>query len=269
VPAYLPYVQPPLTAEAVASAENELGVSLPNAYLDILREQNGGYVRLTFEGPNTVHTQIWGIGPYFPSIAVPEWWREHFTSDGRDGQQAGKQSLVPFDGDGHWFLCLDYRKNGPRAEPSVTVVDLECNKEQEVAESFLNFLGMLKRHCHSKMLGISGVESVDSIVNDLNAAFGIKFDELSSWAHGYPQHRWLLGPDAIKEWAWLSPNRVSRGFVRESDARYSELADLMPGTALRYPEYPDVQFLLTFTDGAADRIKAACAGASYSTRPIP
>lgn len=45
VPAYLPYLQPPLTDEAVASAEKELGLQLPIEYLNLLRKQNGGYIR--------------------------------------------------------------------------------------------------------------------------------------------------------------------------------------------------------------------------------
>ena len=42
MPAYAGSVQPPLTPEIIAQAEAQLGVTLPEAYLEILRFQNGG-----------------------------------------------------------------------------------------------------------------------------------------------------------------------------------------------------------------------------------
>jgi SMI1-KNR4 cell-wall len=71
VPAYLPYLQPPLTDEAVASAEKEIGHVLPTEYLNSLKKQNGGYIR--FSLPNMVHDSIAGIGPNFPSLTRFDW----------------------------------------------------------------------------------------------------------------------------------------------------------------------------------------------------
>jgi hypothetical protein len=112
VPAYLPYLQPPLTDQAVASAEKKIGFKLPTAYLDLLWKQNGGYIR--FSLPDLVHHSIAGIGPHFPSLTGFDW------DDAQDGVSFPLQGLVPFDGDGHWHMCLDYRRNS--ANPSVTVV---------------------------------------------------------------------------------------------------------------------------------------------------
>ena len=66
VPVYLPYLQSPLETEIVRRAEEQLGVTLPSSYLDLLSEQNGGAVRRTLTG--TDHSMIWGIGPYYPSL---------------------------------------------------------------------------------------------------------------------------------------------------------------------------------------------------------
>src|SRR5262249_51521326 len=66
VPAYFPYLQPPLTDEAIGSAEAEIGYKLPTDYLNLLRKQNGGYIRYSL--PENVHDTIAGIGPYFPSL---------------------------------------------------------------------------------------------------------------------------------------------------------------------------------------------------------
>ncbi len=66
VPAYLPYLQPELTDDAIAAAEKAIGYTLPAEYLELLRIQNGGYIRLSL--PEMVHDSIAGIGPYFPSL---------------------------------------------------------------------------------------------------------------------------------------------------------------------------------------------------------
>src|SRR5262245_49521867 len=43
----LPYLQPPLTDEAVANAEEQIRHTLPAAYLALLKKQNGGYIRFS------------------------------------------------------------------------------------------------------------------------------------------------------------------------------------------------------------------------------
>ena len=68
VPAFLPYVQPKLTNQIVRKAEKQLKVKLPDAYLDILRFQNGGTIR--YELPDSVLDKIYGIGPRSPSITT-------------------------------------------------------------------------------------------------------------------------------------------------------------------------------------------------------
>jgi hypothetical protein len=112
VPAYLPFVKPKLTDGAVRDAEQTLGVVLPAAYLELLRAQNGGSIRYRLEG--VPHREIYGIGPGYPSLLNVAWdeVREHvaFNLDG----------LIPFDGDGHWYLCLDYRKDSKVLHSSST-----------------------------------------------------------------------------------------------------------------------------------------------------
>lgn len=79
VPAFLDYVQPSLTDEAVALAEEQLGVTLPSPYLKLLRQQNGGYLRAA----SGISSQLNGIGPRFPSITRDEaWWRPRNADTG-------------------------------------------------------------------------------------------------------------------------------------------------------------------------------------------
>src|SRR4051812_21428575 len=101
VPAYLPFLQPPLTDAAVAAAEEKIGHKLPSVYIELLRKQNGGYIRYAL--PEGVHHLIAGIGPNFPSLT------EFDLSEHQAEVTFPLEGLVPFDGDGHWYFCLDYR----------------------------------------------------------------------------------------------------------------------------------------------------------------
>lgn len=257
IPVYLPYVQPDLTPEIVQEAEQKLGVKLPRSYLDVLAVQNGGYVRPKF--PGTVHSIISGIGPYFPTIT--EGWLE--IIDDLDDDEWWPQKphlLVPFDGDGHWYLCFDYRENGPQAEPSIAYVDTEMCRERTAATDFAEFLSRLEVETEP-MLGITEDIAVADAAVALETALGAKFDPSDSWSHGYPTYRcWLSKePSAL---IWLHENRVPRGFVRAEDERYLELRDRLPGTALLYPEYPDVSLVVTATDDEFERARDACIRAS-------
>src|ERR1700761_8560602 len=99
VPVYLPSVQPALTDDIVTEAESIIGFKLPKEYIDLLKTQNGGYIRYALK-EFTLNSVIAGIGPNYPSITDFEWFRsyEEYMSFSLEG-------LFPFDGDGHWNLC--------------------------------------------------------------------------------------------------------------------------------------------------------------------
>ena len=137
VPAYLPYLQPPLTEAAIQDAEARLGVMLPQSYLRILRRQNGGYLRLS--PPHVVSEMVWGIGPHFPSITDAFDWKDPRQDSDYGWSPQNAHLLVPFDGDGHWHLCLDYRVDGRQAEPRVTYIDLEGQEEEPVETTSRHF----------------------------------------------------------------------------------------------------------------------------------
>ena len=171
VPAYLPYLQPPLSDEAVASAEREIGYPLPSEYLGLLKKQNGGYIR--FSLPDMVHDSIAGIGPHFPSLTGFDWDEcQRHVSFSLEG-------LVPFDGDGHWHLCLDYRKNS--ATPTVTYVDIECDRQCGIADSFVGYLAMLEIDVGDEYV-LEGVADIETVRCRLSLALSIDFDPPDSCA---------------------------------------------------------------------------------------
>jgi hypothetical protein len=119
-PAYQEYVQSELTDEIVREAEATLGVKLPAEYIALLKIQNGGYIRYTLPDDlavNADHHLISGIGSNFPSLVQGADWGYD------DDICAWLEGLIPFDGDGHWHLCFDYRRN--KSEPEITFIEID------------------------------------------------------------------------------------------------------------------------------------------------
>jgi hypothetical protein len=257
VPAYLPYLQPALTDQAVASAEKQIGYTLPSEYLNLLRKQNGGYIR--FWLPEMVHDTIAGIGPHFPSLTQFNWeeCQEHVSFPLR--------GLVPFDGDGHWHLCLDYRHN-PRS-PSITHVEIECNRECAVAASFADYLRLLRVRIKDEYV-IEGVNDLEMVKSALSLQLSAAFDVPDTSAQGYPIERARLGTKENPQWAWISPNTVPRGFVRKDHRRYSELKDLLPGHGERFPELTAGSYILSATEGVRTKVIDACRRSQLIVRPL-
>lgn len=243
VPVYLPYLQPVLTDEAVIEAERKLNFKLPPEFLRLLRRQNGGYIR--FSLPDIAHERIAGIGPHFPSLTNFDWGNEQeFVS-------FPLQGLIPFDGDGHWHICLDYRGNSH--VPSVTYIDVECDHSKLLAHSFSEYLSMLEIDYGDKYV-IESVFDIEDIKLRLSATLRCEFAPVDVKAHGYPVHRAALGNANKPEWLWISPNLVPRGFVRSNDPRYGELKGLMPGESTRFPELSENDYLIQATNGVRAKV---------------
>jgi hypothetical protein len=257
VPAYLPYLQPPLTKEAVVAAEKAIGYRLPVEYLDLLRQQNGGYIR--FSLPDYVHDSIAGIGPYFPSLIGFDWdeRQEHVSYP--------LQGLVPFDGDGHWHLCLDYRRNAD--SPSITFADIECDCEKSVAASFSEYLAILKPEIPGDYV-VEAVANIDGLKALLSQELGFAFNPPDTWAHGYPVENARIGSGENAQRIWISPNTVPRGFVRKEDSRYSTLKDVLPGFGERLPGLPAGSYLLCVTNGLEAHLLDACRQSGLIVRPL-
>jgi len=240
IPAFLPALQPELSDEAIAEVEARLGIVLPAALIAVLREQNGGYLRRTL--PDSGNRMIWGIGPRAQSIGDNYWWslldepEAWYPTDGWLPEQPRR--LVPFDSDGHWYLCLDYRNAD---EPCVTWFDLDEQTEHAVAANMSEFLAMLRAHDETK-LGVVTDLSLDDCASRFDAVFSRPSEPREPEdVYGYPLFRWFLDGG----WIQLEPNRVARGFVsRQDEATYQALKDRLPGTALRFPEHPDAALIV-------------------------
>ncbi len=219
-PAYLPYVHAPLTDEVIVKAENTLGCTLPSDFLNVLRVQNGGPIR--FRIPDSVGGMIAGIGPCFPSIT------DFDLKDCQEYVDFSLDGLVPFDGDGHWYLCLDFRNTAK--DPGVSYIDVECNSEEMIADTFGNFLNLMELSIENELM-IRNVANIEDARMQLERLFGAPFEQKVSNI-GVPYMKCQTG----KEWDrcfWITSNKVARGYSGDNPSAFQFV-----GEALLFPELP-------------------------------
>jgi hypothetical protein len=134
------YKLQPLTNDMIKKAEEKLKIRLPHSYINILKEQNGGYIK--FDS--------------YPTKVSTSWSHNHINVDHilGIGEENGileseylieewglPNNVVLISGSGHSWIALDYRNT--RIEPPVIFIDVEFEQIIELApncDSFLNGL---------------------------------------------------------------------------------------------------------------------------------
>jgi len=249
VPSDLDLTQPALTDDAVGAAQTQLGVRLPEAYLALLKRQNGGLLRATW--PASYVKAIRGIGPGQPSITRDgARWRPALLAAGAWAPPQ-PHLLVPFDGDEHWSICFDYRQRGPAAEPSITMVDAECEELEPVAKSFAGFLAGLVDEL-DECARVRGEVDAEGVARALAERLGSAAPRLDSGARGFQSWRIALPGD--HQWCWVSPNRVAASFRRDAATQRLVFGE---GTALQIPEDPECKVLVSRTRESAAKVDQA------------
>lgn len=132
----------PLTDEMVKKAEDDLGIKLPHPYIQLLKQQNGGYLIFnahpkdvpTSWAPDHVNVNhLFGIGMgtekgiLDSSYLIQEWDLP--------------ENIVLISGDGHAWIALDYRNT--KSEPAVMYIDVEQEQEFQLANNFESFINGL------------------------------------------------------------------------------------------------------------------------------
>jgi len=128
------YIEKPLTKQAIASVEKELGYKLPVSYIELLSTQNGGLVSKTCFPTKTPtswaddHIAIQGIsgiggtkdhslcGSLGSKFMIEEWGYPNIGVCICDTPSAG-----------HDLVMLDYSECGPQGEPRLIHVDQELD----------------------------------------------------------------------------------------------------------------------------------------------
>ncbi|MFE0505102.1 SMI1/KNR4 family protein [Peribacillus butanolivorans] len=134
------YMLQPLTDEIIKKAEELFNVTLPNSYIAILKQQNGGQP-ICNAHPSPVPT-VWGetfvIVEHIKGIGAGNGILEN---DYYIKEWELPEGLILFNGDGHTWLAFDYRN--ATSEPPIVYVDVDLEQIIQIADSFEEFLKKL------------------------------------------------------------------------------------------------------------------------------
>ena len=166
--AFESYIGKPVTDEDIKAAEVELGYTLPTAYIELLKNHNGGVVKkncfINDDDDCVYITGIYGIDRDKKYSLLGEMGNEFWISK----VKYPPIGIVVADtiSGGHDMIFLDYRECGPTGEPKVVRVDQECDYSITLlADNFGDFI---------KNLYISIEEITDEEFQSLSDAEKVK-----------------------------------------------------------------------------------------------
>ena len=150
------FTGPALSPEMIEHAEVKLGVRLPQSYLDVLAERNGGAPErrcVRMDAPTSWapdHVEIaairgiggrWGIdssGGLGSADLISEW-----------GYPDIGIVICEMPSGGHDAVMLDYSSCGPKGEPAVVYIE-EDRSVRLIARTFAEFIDKLEPCSHYK-----------------------------------------------------------------------------------------------------------------------
>ena len=141
--AFESYIGRDVTDEDIKNAEAELGYILPTAYIELLKNHNGGVVNkncfINDDDDCVYITGIYGIDRDKKYSLLGEMGNEFWISK----WEYPPIGIVVADtiSGGHDMIFLDYRECGPTGEPKVVRVDQECDYSITLlADNFGDFI---------------------------------------------------------------------------------------------------------------------------------
>ena len=141
--AFESYIGKPVTDKDIKDAEAELGYILPTAYIELLKNHNGGVVNkncfINDDDDCVYITGIYGIDRHKKYSLLGEMGNEFWISK----VKYPPIGIVVADtiSGGHDMIFLDYRECGPTGEPKVVRVDQECDYSiTPLADNFGDFI---------------------------------------------------------------------------------------------------------------------------------
>lgn len=162
-----------VTELSIENAQQKLKVTLPDSYVRLMQQQNGGelYAKRLDVGDEVLSIDYLngigentGEGILLSSTLKREWGLSN--------------RFVYLYGDGHTWVALDYRRYKGN-NPPVTYIDLEQNRKEIIAQDFETFLTYLKydeslqssAHEYGRELEFFPREEVESVMESCNGAY--------------------------------------------------------------------------------------------------
>lgn len=137
------YLSAPVTDELVREIEEELGYKLPDSYVYLMKQHNGGCPKRAFvKGTYCAVEGIYGIGREKSCSLCGELGYSNWI--GEWGYSEIGIPICDTGAAGHTMIFLDYRECGRNGEPKVVEIDQEWDYAISVlAENFEEFIGKL------------------------------------------------------------------------------------------------------------------------------
>ncbi|KAB7672563.1 SMI1/KNR4 family protein [Bacillus sp. B1-b2] len=142
------YIEEPPTTELIAKVEGELGYELPESYIWLMKQHNGGVpvntcyptnMATSWAEDHIAITGIMGIG-YNKSYSLCGDLGSQFMIDEWGYPNIGV-AICDCPSAGHDMIFLDYRECGPQGEPKVVHIDQEGDYEITIlADNFEDFI---------------------------------------------------------------------------------------------------------------------------------
>ena len=141
--AFESYLGKPVTDKDIKAAEAELGYTLPAAYIELLKNHNGGVLNkncfINNEGDCVYVTGIYGIDRDKKNSIFGQFGNEFWISKW-EYPPIGVVVANTISG-GHDMIFLDCRECGPMGEPKLVRVDQECDYSITLlADNFGDFI---------------------------------------------------------------------------------------------------------------------------------
>ncbi|PFL21473.1 SMI1/KNR4 family protein [Bacillus cereus] len=130
----------PINDELIKKAEEVLNVKLPESYINLLKEQNGGILRLDVHPtskPNSWADDHVNVSSLY-GISFDENESSILESRYLIREWEMPENIVLLSGDGHTWIALDYRNVAEN--PPVIFIDNEFEEIIELAPNFESFL---------------------------------------------------------------------------------------------------------------------------------
>lgn len=226
--------------DEISERESQIGFKLPQLYKDLMRLQNGGYMRkkgyksdindftggLLMNGSNIA--PINGESHYydrFDSVLL-EYLSQDEIKKWANSEYCYPERLIIISAmDGHSNLCLDYgwKSKFPLLEPEVCAFNLETGdgfpkeilREKTFAD-FINNLVYSGYECESFYYSIHYNQTIDELSKYISKNWNIELKEYNDDGYGwYNFDKYFFGlmTDAnnIKYRFWLTPNKHIAG----------------------------------------------------------
>ena len=205
------------TEEEICTREEQIGFKFPETYRELMKLQNGGYIRKSAFYRNGECKELLYNGAIIDKISpkpigyqtmhdVLSEWKDTDEMNSLSPTEHNDLKRLPLIShmDGHEWMCFDYgwTENGIKVEPDVVFFN-ERFEEYLRIESFDNFVTGLVYYGYESCeyyFGTKTDKSIQSVARLIEDEFSIRFEEKDDNKYGwYNFNKWYSGNLQIQD----------------------------------------------------------------------